>query len=136
MEIRRGEPLANLADQFRRLPGGFQPQEMVGDLSGFFGRRMGAERLDLLRELIDLALESRFQIGIAHRGGHGQIVSQRGPQIGKPLQLQPFMARRQLVIGIAENGLVGLGLLQFALNLSQERYSFQPSAEVPAVANR
>ena len=40
MEIRLGEPLADLADQFRRLPEGFQPKEMVGDLSGFLGARM------------------------------------------------------------------------------------------------
>ena len=97
------------------LAGRFPAKEMVGNLPGFVGRRMGAERLDLLRELVDLALELRFQAGIAHPGGHGTVVSQRGPQIGKPLQLQPFIARGQFVVDIAENGLVGLGLGQFAL---------------------
>ena len=132
MEIRLGKPLANLADQFRRLPEGFQPEEMVGDLPGFVGRRMRAQRLDLLRKLIDLALELRFQTGIAHPGGHGQVVSQRDPQIGKPLQFQPFIARRQLVVDSLRTASSGLAFCNSTLNGSQARYSFQPSAESPA----
>lgn len=64
-----------------------------------------------------MTLDSRFQVGIADLAGHEQIVDQRGSQIGEPLQLQPFIARRQSLVNFAENGGVGLGLRQFALEL-------------------
>ena len=115
MEVRLGETLANFADQFRRLPEGLKPKRDGRQSSGFHRYSDARLKLDLLRELIDVALELRFQTRIAHPGRHGQIVSQRDPQIGKPLQLQTFIARGQLAVDTLENRIVGLGLCQFAL---------------------
>ena len=74
-----------------------------------------AERLEFARQPIDLIVNRCLQIGIANRSGDGQITAEHRSQIGELLQFQAFISGRQFLIGIRKNGLIGLGLPQFAL---------------------
>ncbi len=131
MEIRFGKPLAGLADQFRRLPEGLQPDEIVGDFLGFLGARMHAQRLDLLRELITMALELGVQAGSPEPGGHGHVVSQRDSQIREALQFQALIAGRQLVVDGLDNRIVRFGLLQLDLELVPREIRLPAVGRIP-----
>ena len=128
-EVRRGEPAADLLDQLRRLAEAFEPKHMVGDLPRLLGRRLSPRRSTRCDRLEDLLLAARRA---AQRSAPPRrVVAQRVSQIGKPLQLQAFIARAKLLYHVDKDGGVGLGLLQLGLEGGPGEILFQPSAESP-----